>query len=89
MTTRPCPECEGSGYFLETARVAGEAIDADQYEVRCDDCGGLGMIEAEPECDYCGDPIDAPGCCAMCEADSLATFPVIDLGDGTYRVEAP
>lgn len=47
QATAICPECEGSGYFYEAVRVAGEAYDADLQKVECDWCEGAGTIETD------------------------------------------
>lgn len=44
-TEETCEACNGSGTVLETRHVAGEAYDADQEEVDCDECDGRGYFE--------------------------------------------
>jgi len=55
-----CAICDGRGGWLETMRVSGEAIDADQRERECDACGGTG--NASPTCPYCDGVVHGPYC---------------------------
>lgn len=60
-----------------TARVSGEAFDADQIEWRCEDCG-CGEYscdcEDEPTCEVCGDVLIGE-LCADCDCDELELAP--------------
>ena len=55
---RACDDCSGFGHFRDAIRVAGEWLDGDFGETRCENCDGLGGWEA---CTWCGKP-EAQGC---------------------------
>ena len=51
--TKTCPECEGTGVRI-FERVRRQSFtepygDIEEYEVTCENCGGLGVIDDDDE----------------------------------------
>lgn len=75
VTRRECSDCDGKGGWLATVTVSGEAMDADQREVICESCNGLGSTTCEPGCPCCEGGV-VNGWCASCEEVVLLNLDV-------------
>ena len=74
--TEECPDCSGSGHWLDSVRWSGEAY-GEQVERTCETCDGLGTVECEPKCSYCDDaPAADDGLCGDCFEEVNGQFGV-------------
>jgi len=71
VTSLACEDCDGAGAWLEAVRVSSEHFDADQREVICESCDGLGEIPCGPLCPHCEHELK-DSCCDHCKTIYLA-----------------